>query len=107
MPEDGNFYEYALPDAALIDEIKKISWDAYVATKGCGYTRIDVRMDKETGKLYVLEVNAQCGLSEDEDYTSIGAILRFSGNTYTELVAEIISDAFNRRSARELKRRYA
>ncbi len=107
MPEDGNFYEYALPDAALIDGIKKISWDAYVATKGCGYTRIDVRMDKETGKLYVLEVNAQCGLSEDEDYTSIGAILRFSGNTYTELVVEIISDAFNRRSARELKRRIA
>ena len=107
MPGDGNFYEYALPDASLIDEIKKISWDAYVATKGCGYTRIDVRMDKETGKMYVLEVNAQCGLSEDEDYTSIGAILRFSGNTYTELVAEIINDAFTRRSAKELKRRIA
>ena len=107
MPNDANFYEYALPDARLIDEIKKISWDAYVATKGCGYTRIDIRMDKQTGKLYVLEVNAQCGLSEDEDFTSIGAILRFSGNTYTELVAEIINDAFSRRSAKELKRRYA
>ena len=107
MPNDANFYEYALPDASLIDEIKKISWDAYVATKGCGYTRVDIRMDKQTGKLYVLEVNAQCGLSEDEDFTSIGAILRFSGNTYTELVAEIINDAFARRSARELKRRIA
>jgi D-alanine-D-alanine ligase len=107
MPNEGNFYEYALPDASLMDEIKKISWDAFVACKGCGYTRADVRMDKETGKMYVLEVNAQCGLSEDEDYTSIGAILRFSGNTFTELVAEIINDAFNRRSARELKRRIA
>ena len=107
MPNDANFYEYALPDAALIEEIKKISWDAYVACKGCGYTRADVRMDKRTGKLYVLEVNAQCGLSEDEDYTSIGAILRFSGNTFTQLVADIITDAFARRSARELKRRIA
>ncbi|MGB4844484.1 MAG: hypothetical protein WBP16_08470 [Ferruginibacter sp.] len=107
MPNEANFYEYALPDASLIEEIKKLSWDAYVATKGCGYTRVDVRMDKETGRLYVLEVNAQCGLSEDEDFTSIGAILRFSGNTYTELVAEIISDAFTRRSAKELKRRIA
>ena len=107
MPNDANFYEYALPDASLIDEIKKISWDAYVATKGCGYTRVDIRMDKQTGKLYVLEVNAQCGLSEDEDFTSIGAILRLSGNTYIELVAEIINDAFARRSARELKRRIA
>lgn len=107
MPNEANFYEYALPDARLIDEIKKISWDAYVATKGCGYTRVDVRMDKETGKLYVLEVNAQCGLSEDEDFTSIGAILRFSENTYTELIAEIISDAFTRHSTATLKRRYA
>jgi D-alanine-D-alanine ligase len=107
MPGEANFYEYALPDASLIDEIKKISWEAYIACKGCGYTRADVRMDKETGKLYVLEVNAQCGLSEDEDFTSIGAILRFSGNTFTQLVAEIINDAFMRRSARELKRRIA
>ena len=107
MPNEANFYEYALPDAALIDEIKKISWDAFVATKGCGYTRADIRMDKETGKMYVLEVNAQCGLSEDEDFTSIGAILRFSGNTFTELVSEIINDAFYRRSATELKRRIA
>ncbi|MFZ1307168.1 MAG: hypothetical protein WAT20_03330 [Ferruginibacter sp.] len=107
MPNEANFYEYALPDAKLIDEIKKISWDAYVACKGCGYTRADIRMDKETGKLYVLEVNAQCGLSEDEDYTSIGAILRFSGNTFTELVSEIINDAFTRLSASQLKRRTA
>lgn len=107
MPEEANFYEYALPDTSLINEIKKISWDAFVACKGCGYTRADVRMDTKTGKLYVLEVNAQCGLSEDEDYTSIGAILRFSGITFTELVTEIINDAFTRRSARELKRRIA
>ena len=107
MPNEANFYEYALPDASLINEIKKISWDAYVACKGCGYTRADIRMDKETGKLYVLEVNAQCGLSEDEDFTSIGAILRFSDVSFTELVAEIINDAFTRLSASQLKRRIA
>ncbi len=101
MPNEGNFYEYALPDTSLIDEIKKISWDAFVATKGCGYTRADVRMDKETGQLYVLEVNAQCGLSEDEDFTSIGAILRISGNTFTDLVSEIINDAFYRYAQKE------
>jgi D-alanine-D-alanine ligase len=107
MPNEGNFYEYALPGVLLIEKIKKISWDAYVATKGYGYTRVDVRMDKQTGKLYVLEVNAQCGLSEDEDFTSIGAILRFSGNTFTELVTEIINDAFSRHSSIQLKRRIA
>lgn len=96
MPNEGNFYEYETPDAALIDAIQKISWDAYVACKGKGYTRVDVRMDSATKKLYVLEVNAQCGLSEDENYTSIGAILRVSNKTFAELVIEIINDAFLR-----------
>ena len=99
MPNGDNFYEYELPDNSLIDEIKKISWDAYVATKGSGYTRVDLRMDKATGKIMVLEVNAQCGLSEDEDYTSIGAILRFSGKTFTQLVVAIINEAYQRKKA--------
>ena len=107
MPNEGNFYEYALPRSALIEEIKRISWDAYVATKGKGYTRVDLRMDAATGKVYVLEVNAQCGLSEDEDYTSIGAILRLSGKTFTQLVVAIINDAYQRKkiSAKALKRK--
>lgn len=94
MPNEGNFYEYEAPDESLVDEIKKISWDAYVATKGKGYTRVDLRQDKISGKIFVLEVNAQCGLSDDEDYTSIGAILRLSGKTFTGLVKEIIETAF-------------
>jgi D-alanine-D-alanine ligase len=54
-------------------------------------------MDRESGKLYILEVNAQCGLSEDEDYTSIGAILRLSGCTFAALIVEIIQDAIRRK----------
>jgi D-alanine-D-alanine ligase len=96
MPNEANFYEYQSPAPELIDSIKQISWDAYCATKGKGYTRVDLRMDKITKKIYVLEVNAQCGLSEDENFTSIGAILRLSGKTFTQLVVEIINDAIAR-----------
>jgi D-alanine-D-alanine ligase len=107
MPENGNFYEYELPDASVREEIKRISWDAFVATRGKGYTRVDLRMDRKTRKIYVLEVNAQCGLSEDEDYTSIGAILRLSGKTFTQLVVAIINDAYQRKksSSRVIKRK--
>jgi D-alanine-D-alanine ligase len=97
MPEDASFYEYQSPDPSLHAAIRQISLDAYVAVGGTGYTRVDIRMDQKTGQLYVLEVNAQCGLSEDEDYTSIGAILRMSGISFTELIVEIINDAFRRR----------
>lgn len=96
MPGEDNFYEYQLPDESLHAAIKQLSLDAYMATGGTGYTRVDIRMNQSTQKLYVLEVNAQCGLSEDEDYTSIGAILRMSNMSFTELIVEIINDAFRR-----------
>jgi D-alanine-D-alanine ligase len=97
MPAGENFYQYQESPKETQLEIQKISWDAYAAVNGTGYTRIDVRVDANTGIPYVLEVNAQCGLSEDEDYTSIGAILRYANQSFTELVVHIINDAFARR----------
>lgn len=96
MPNEGNFYEYTQPSGEVREEVMKISLDAYCAVGGKGYTRIDLRMDKNTGKIYVLEVNAQCGLSEDEDYTSIGAILRYANKSFSQLVMEIINDALDK-----------
>jgi D-alanine-D-alanine ligase len=97
MPQNENFYEYQPVNPTLIPALKKISYDAYHSVGGKGYSRIDIRMDSNTGKLYMLEVNAQCGLSEDENYTSIGAILRVSGKTFTEIIVEILKDALRRR----------
>ena len=48
----------------------------------------------------MLEANAQCGLSEDEDYTSIGAILRFAKKSFTYLIIEIIEDGLTRYGAK-------
>ncbi|MCF8289509.1 MAG: ATP-grasp domain-containing protein [Chitinophagaceae bacterium] len=97
MPSEENFYEYQLCDPEIQIGIKKIAWDAFAALNGTGYTRVDVRVDKHTGQANVLEVNAQCGISEDENFTSIGAILKYTNQTFTELVIHIINDAFARR----------
>lgn len=98
MPGNGNFYEYHQPAATLVSALHTISLQAYIAVKGTGYGRLDIRMDSKTGQLYMLEVNAQCGLSNDEDYTSIGAILRYAGKSFTSLVVEILTDAWQRHS---------
>ncbi len=98
MPGEADFYQYGKPDSSLHAAIKQVCLDAYIATGGTGYTRVDVRMDQGTGKLYVLEVNAQCGISEDENYTSIGAILRMAGKSFAYLVTEIINDALRRKT---------
>ena len=99
MPANENFYEYAAAPAKYTKAIQALSMEAYVALKGRGYTRIDIRQDAKTGELYVLEANAQCGLSEDENYTSIGAILKASGISFTEAIVAILNDALRRKNS--------
>jgi D-alanine-D-alanine ligase len=96
MPGNENFYEYHAVSPELVQALKDISMHAYNACGGKGYARIDIRQDESTGKLYMLEVNAQCGLSEDENYTSIGAILKVSNTSFTTIILEILKDALRR-----------
>jgi D-alanine-D-alanine ligase len=62
---------------------------AYCAVRGTGYGRVDIRMDQKHGSLYVLEVNANCGLSSDEQ-SSVGKILELSGYSFVDLIGEIL-----------------
>jgi len=95
---DGEYlWQYAAAPAALAPAISEVSWAAYVAVRGTGYGRVDLRYDPVTERLHVLEVNAQCGISEDEDHTSIGAILRFAGESFSSAVREILDDALTMR----------
>jgi D-alanine-D-alanine ligase len=103
LGEYEDFYQYHLPAISLHKKIMDLSWKAYCAVEGTGYGRIDIRMDKATGKLYVLEVNAQCGLSEDENYTSIGAIVRLSNQSYAGLILHILYDAMQRHYKKQKK----
>ncbi|MBL8961422.1 MAG: hypothetical protein JNJ98_16305 [Gemmatimonadetes bacterium] len=96
MQDGKDFWTYEQPPAAQVDEICEVSWAAYASVGGTGYGRVDLRRDRETRQLYVLEVNAQCGLSEDENYTSIGAILRYAGAPYHRAVQQILDVALHR-----------
>lgn len=100
MEGHGNLYDYHEPEQNLFALLQQLSIDAFLAVGGMGYGRLDIRMDKLTGKFYVLEVNAQCGLSEDENFTSIGAILRFAKKSFTYLIIEIIEDGIMRYGAK-------
>lgn len=107
MPANENFYEYREADLSIQNELKELSLAAFLAVKGTGYTRVDIRQDRHTGKLYVLEVNAQCGLSEDEDYTSIGAILKVNRQSFANLIMEIIGEAIHRHTKQRGETRIA
>lgn len=65
---------------------------AFRAVEGSGYARVDVRMDASTGALFVLELNANCGLSfEEGSYT--GQILRQHVASMGEVVERILGGA--------------
>jgi D-alanine-D-alanine ligase len=100
MPNEENFYNYQLPNNSIIEPLKELSWTAFEACKGTGYTRVDIRQDQKTKELFVLELNAQCGLSEDENFTSIGAILKFNNYSFTNLVKEIIDNCLSEKNAK-------
>lgn len=99
LPAGTALYTYGLvEDEGLKERIIDLAKRAYMAVGGCGYGRVDIRMEERTGGLFVLEVNANCGISSD-DQTSVGQILRLSGNTYTYLLKDILSDAMMRQKA--------
>jgi D-alanine-D-alanine ligase len=99
LGEGEYLWQYGAAPAELQQRICDVSWEAYRSVGGRGYGRVDVRMDSSTGELFVLEVNAQCGLSEDENYTSIGAILRLAGRSFSSMVRDIVADAVATRTA--------
>lgn len=104
---DGELWQYKpVRKQALAREIEAVSWAAYAAVGGRGYGRVDLRQDARTGKLYVLEVNSQCGLSEDPVQTSIGAILIFAKLTFASAVEAILGAANvpERRTAKRVVR---
>jgi D-alanine-D-alanine ligase len=107
MPDGGYFWEYAAVTGELADDLVRVSLSAYDAVGGRGYGRVDIRQCADTGALFVLEVNAQCALSEDENYTSVGAILRFAGATFAELIDRLLEDALRRQSRASRTRRVA
>lgn len=97
-------WQYAAAPHELTASICDLSWAAYAAVQGTGYGRVDLRYDVATSELFVLEVNSQCGISEDENFTSIGAILRFANASYRDTISEIIGDALALHAPQKLRR---
>lgn len=95
-PDAGEpFYRYELVAGDLREELVDLAKRAYCAADGFGYARVDVRRDTVNGRLSVLEVNANCGLSGDNE-TSTGWILQLMGWHFPGLLRRIIDQTLQR-----------
>jgi D-alanine-D-alanine ligase len=98
LPSGEALYHYRLvKDDVLKERIIALARRAYLSVGGCGYGRVDIRMDIGSHELFVLEVNSNCGISSD-DQTSVGQILRLSGSSYPHLLSNILNDALARQA---------
>jgi D-alanine-D-alanine ligase len=95
LPDTEPFYRYALAAPQLQEPLGDLAVRAFLALSGTGYARVDIRMEARTGVLYVLEVNANCGLSGDDE-TSVGQILRLTGVPMHQLLTSILEAALVR-----------
>ncbi len=92
------FYEYRGCPTALAEPLRDLAVRAYCAVEGSGYGRVDIRADSASGELFVLEVNANPGISGDVDISSVGCILPLAGMDFPELIGILIEQAKSRAS---------
>jgi D-alanine-D-alanine ligase len=97
------FLTYQLVVSKLSQRLCDLAKRAYCAVGGNGYGRVDIRMDQASQELFVLEVNANCGISSkpystftDLVETTIGTILHLANIPFAQLMSEIIDEAFAR-----------
>jgi D-alanine-D-alanine ligase-like ATP-grasp enzyme len=82
----------------LHDRLCDLAKRAYCAVDGNGFGRVDVRMDKASQQLFVLEVNPNCDITGDQR-SSVGKILHLSGTSFAQLMSEIIAETLARTKA--------
>ncbi|KOR36613.1 hypothetical protein AM228_11685 [Planktothricoides sp. SR001] len=99
------FFRYQLVGADLYEKICDMSKRAYCAVNGNGYGRVDIRMDKVSQELFVLEVNANCAISSQPYVslshpleTKVGTILHLAGIPFYQVISEIIAEVLNRKA---------
>jgi D-alanine-D-alanine ligase len=89
----GQSYAYALAPAELREELIDLARRAMLAVEGTGYARVDIRYDADPGTPYVLEVNANCGITGDVS-SAVGSILHHSGASIDAFIDTIVADAW-------------
>ena len=70
----------------IVQKIQSVALDAYRALSCRDYARVDMRVDTNTGDVFVLEVNPNPDLA---DSCAFAASARASGRSYDKLICEI------------------
>lgn len=94
LENNAPYYNYELAKPLHSDKLKHLAESACIAVEANGYCRVDIRQNKDSGKYYVLEVNANCGLSAESD-NALGVLLHALSLSFSDLMAILIHNAIH------------
>jgi D-alanine-D-alanine ligase-like ATP-grasp enzyme len=76
------------------ERLQEIAKSIYASFGGNGYCRMDLREDHRSGQVYVVDVNANGSIDEDED-SAMGKILKASRLTLGQFFSILMEDAIH------------
>ncbi|KAG0008398.1 hypothetical protein BGZ80_003495 [Entomortierella chlamydospora] len=95
--DDEELCKYQMANEAWQDQLQEVAKNAYLALRGNGYGRVDIRtLDMDNCEPVVLEVNANCGLSFEKDSSSMANILIMSDIAPPAFVRDLVDHALHR-----------
>jgi len=95
-----------LPDLEpeLKARLQQVALDAYRALKVRDYGRVDLRL-KESGEIYVIEVNASCYLEQDSEFATAAAALDIDYPALINRIADLALERWRTRGKPKPKRK--
>lgn len=84
--------------------LQKVSLNAYRALRVRDYGRIDLRLT-DTGEIYVIEVNANCYLEQNSEFSLAGAAMGFDYPKLINGIAELALERWKHRTRAQRRRK--
>ena len=85
-------------DQEIVEEVQRISVQAFKAIDGAGMARVDFLLERETGKLYMNEINTIPGFTKISMYPKLWEA---SGLSYSRLLDRLIELAIERQGQKD------
>jgi D-alanine-D-alanine ligase len=102
IDDDSELIIPARLDADTVAKLQEIAVRAYVAIDGAGMARVDFLLDKESGEIYLNEINTIPGFTKISMYPKLWGA---SGISYPQLVDQLIELAQQRKQDRDATER--
>lgn len=81
----------------IYEEIRRLAKEAYRATDCSGFARVDFFVDKNTGEVYINEINTIPGVTK---YSMFPMMWAAAGVNFTELIERIVAFGYERYNAK-------